>query len=235
MERGFENTRKEASPDIRTQYDVIGDAYVSGQKEYFGGKPDRGRELIGELLGDLKGRSVVDMGCGGGSDILAYHEKGAEHIVGVDPSQKMLDMARGSVGEKADLKKGDFEHIPANDASADVVAARFSFHYLESFDQAYAEVARVLKPEGVFVFLVPHPDDDMRRRKMKDSSTREVIEVSLYDGKVIVRYPSHTMEDYLSDTFQKLFELERMEQIMPEEMDSKDAAPTALAIRAKKK
>lgn len=235
MKNSFEKPAMGKPIEIRTQYDAIGDAYTSGQKEYFSGKLDRGRELLGKLVGDLSGKFVIDMGCGGGSDILIYNSKGVAHIMGVDPSRKMLDIARGSVGEDVELQEGDFERIPADDTSVDLVTSRFSFHYLESFDCAYAEVARVLKSGGRFVFLVPHPDDDMFRRKDKNSAEREIIEVSLYDGKVTVRYPSHTMEDYFSDMFREHFELERMEQIVPDEIDTERTAPTALAVSAKKK
>ncbi len=46
-----------------------------------------------ELLGDLGGRTVLDVGCGSGPYIVEALRRGAAHVTGVDPAQGMLDLA----------------------------------------------------------------------------------------------------------------------------------------------
>jgi predicted TPR repeat methyltransferase len=46
-----------------------------------------------ELLGDLKGRTVLDVGCGSGPYIVEALRRGADRVTGLDPAQGMLDLA----------------------------------------------------------------------------------------------------------------------------------------------
>jgi ubiquinone/menaquinone biosynthesis C-methylase UbiE len=101
-------------------------------------------------LGDVRGRTVLDLGCGAGENSIYFAQRGAR-CVAVDCAPGMVDAAlrlakRYGVtieGRVADASKLDFP-----DASADVVYAANFLHHVDP-EPALREIHRVLKPGGV--------------------------------------------------------------------------------------
>jgi ubiquinone/menaquinone biosynthesis C-methylase UbiE len=94
----------------------------------------------------------LDLGCGTGAligEILAAQPD--KQAYGIDLSEKMIGVARGKLGGKAELTIGDAEHLPYKDAFFDAVCCNFSFHHYPAPKRVAGEVARVLKPGGVFL------------------------------------------------------------------------------------
>ena len=116
--------------------------------------------VLFEILGDVKGLSILDLACGQGylSRILA--RKGA-NVVGVDLSEKMLEIAQASensepLGVKYILgSSADMSAIA--DASMDHVVSTFGFHDIKEMESTMEECGRVLKEGGKLVFAIPHP------------------------------------------------------------------------------
>lgn len=127
--------------------------------------------VIFEILGDIQGLSILDLACGQGylSRILA--RKGAE-VIGVDISEKMLEIARASeASEPLGVKythcnSADMAEIA--DASMDCVVSTFGFHDIKEIDQTIEECSRVLKGGGRLVFAIPHPLFNARRFQDED-------------------------------------------------------------------
>jgi ubiquinone/menaquinone biosynthesis C-methylase UbiE len=228
----------ETSPeafDPSTQYDRIGPDYIAGQDEFFNEREDWGRGKMFEYIGPLEGKTVVDMGCGHGPDAKLYLDRGAAKVIGIEPTDTMLAEARKRVPNKnAEFKKGRYEAIPIEDESVDVIAGRFSLHYVPKPEDAFKEIYRVLKEGGICTFLIPHPADDEDRKQNKDPNIQEVIGMPLYNDKVTVRYPSHRIEDYFSPYFFEHFHLEAQDAFTPEEMPAGKNHPTAMVFKAVK-
>jgi ubiquinone/menaquinone biosynthesis C-methylase UbiE len=98
-------------------------------------------------------RNVIDLGCGTGRFTGALAKLFDATALGVDPSLKMLAIAREK-HESASVKfaNGSGEEIPAPDASADLIFLSMSFHHLTDRAKAARECRRVLRPGG-FVCL----------------------------------------------------------------------------------
>jgi SAM-dependent methyltransferase len=94
---------------------------------------------------------VLDLGCGRTGGIERFW-RDARLAVGVDPDHGSLS-ARG---QGMPVMQGGGEHLPFADASFDVVVSVWVLEHLETPDKVFAEVARVLKPGGHFVFLTPN-------------------------------------------------------------------------------
>jgi SAM-dependent methyltransferase len=100
---------------------------------------------------------VLDIGCGEGQ--VARHilrtVRGAE-VVGVDPAGAQLRVAceRGGGVRYA---RGTADALPAHEGAFDAAVACLVFEHITEVDAALAEVARVLAPGGVFLFLLNHP------------------------------------------------------------------------------
>lgn len=105
------------------------------------------------VLGDVRGRSVLELGCGAAQWSVALAASGAR-VVGLDQSAAQLRHApRGTVP----LVQASAEHLPFADSSFDVV---FCDHGAMSFcDPAITvpEVARLLRPRGLLAFCQAAP------------------------------------------------------------------------------
>jgi ubiquinone/menaquinone biosynthesis C-methylase UbiE len=113
-----------------------------------------------QLLGDVRGKRVLEVGCGGGQCSIAFAKRGAI-ATGVDLSDAQVEFARGLAereGVEATFLQSNAEDLSGiSDASQDVVFSAFAFQFVERMDRCFAEVARVLRPGGLFVFSVDHP------------------------------------------------------------------------------
>ncbi|MFD9030781.1 methyltransferase domain-containing protein [Streptomyces sp. NPDC059567] len=104
------------------------------------------RALSYDLLGAEPGTSVVDVGCGAGRAVAELAERGVK-AVGVDPSERMIAVARGRWPE-ADFRIAGAYELPLPDASVDGYRADKVFHELDEPERALAEAHRVLAPGG---------------------------------------------------------------------------------------
>ena len=94
---------------------------------------------------------LLDLGCGRTGGIERFWRQ-ARIAVGVDPDLGSL-VARG---EGMAVLQGGGEHLPFADASFEMVVSVWVLEHLEAPENVFAEVARVLRPGGHFVFLTPN-------------------------------------------------------------------------------
>ncbi|SDL70676.1 class I SAM-dependent methyltransferase [Tessaracoccus oleiagri] len=115
------------------------------------------RPAMLDLVGDVRGRHVLDIGCGAGPLAADLVERGAR-VSGFDSSPAMLEIARRRLGDRADLRVADLgEPLPYDDESFDVACAALVLHYLRDWEGPLAEIRRVLRPGGRLVAAVNHP------------------------------------------------------------------------------
>jgi len=96
---------------------------------------------------DLRGRRVLDLGCGTGRLSAALAEQGLARVWGVDASEEMLDVARAKLPSSVGLKHGRAEELPFRDGWFDRAVMWLVAHLVDR-PAAFAEVARVLTPDG---------------------------------------------------------------------------------------
>jgi ubiquinone/menaquinone biosynthesis C-methylase UbiE len=116
------------------------------------------REL--KLLGNVKGKDVLEVGCGGGQNAIVLAKWGAG-FVGVNISEEQIKHARKltrNEGVKVPFHLGDMEDLGEFKAeSFDIVLSSFAIEYAHDFEKAFQEVFRVLRETGLFVFAMVHP------------------------------------------------------------------------------
>jgi len=100
--------------------------------------------------GDLRGRRVLDVGCGTGTLAAWLAENAAARVWGVDPSPEMLAVAREKVPASVGLKEGRAEALPFRDGWFERVVLMLVLHHVER-RAALAEVHRVLGEGGRLV------------------------------------------------------------------------------------
>lgn len=99
---------------------------------------------------------VLDLCCGGGQTSVFLASSGAQ-VTGLDASPRAIERARRRVPH-ATFVEGWAEAMPLADASFDLVHSSAALHEMESDQRRriFAEVGRVLKPDGQFVLVDFH-------------------------------------------------------------------------------
>ena len=122
--------------------------------------PDLPTERELRLLGDLKGKRVLELGCGAAQCSIAFAKQGATAI-GVDFSSEQLALARDLAEReevRVELRHGDMADLAFLRAdSIDLVFSAFAFSYVEDINRVFRQVHRVLKVGAPLVFSLPHP------------------------------------------------------------------------------
>lgn len=111
------------------------------------------RRLILDLLGDVRGRRVLDVGCGDGDLAVELARRGAT-VVGLDASPAMIAAARARAKQAAmpvTFATGTAEALPFAPGSFDIVVAVTILCFVADGAPAFAEAARVLRPGGALV------------------------------------------------------------------------------------
>ena len=94
-------------------------------------------------------RDIVDLGCGTGRFSAPLADHFDAHLVGVDPSEKMLKRAREKrFCSQVTFRQGSGEALPLKDRSADMVFMSMDFHHLREPERVARECHRVLRPDG---------------------------------------------------------------------------------------
>jgi SAM-dependent methyltransferase len=110
------------------------------------------------LLPDLRGRSVVDLGCGYGWSCRWARGQGAARVLGLDVSEKMLARASATTDDPAiAYELADLETLELPEASFDLAYSALAFHYVADAERLYAKIRRGLAAGGCLVFSVEHP------------------------------------------------------------------------------
>ncbi len=114
-----------------------------------------------QLIGDVKGLDVLELGCGGGQISVVLAKWGAKTVTGVDISEEQLKYA-GELAQKQGVKvhflQGNVEDLSALDTdSFNLVVSSHALNYVENLSQVFVESARVLRPGGRCVFCLGHP------------------------------------------------------------------------------
>ena len=128
--------------------------------ERFGAGWERAMEhadLLG-LLPDVRGRRVLDLGCGAGQ--LASHlaTRGAADVIGVDVSERMLAVARASWSHpRVTYQRAALEELAFEAARFDLIVSSLVLHYVDDYAGLVARIGRWLAPDGVLVYSVEHP------------------------------------------------------------------------------
>jgi SAM-dependent methyltransferase/acyl carrier protein len=108
-------------------------------------------ELIGET--DLRGRRVLDVGCGRGGTVALLVDRFEAEVTGLDLAPEAIAFCRRAHRHPAArFEVGDSEHLPFEDGSFDAVTNIESSHTYPNLRAFLAEVKRVLKIEGIFLY-----------------------------------------------------------------------------------
>ncbi|MFA5048094.1 MAG: class I SAM-dependent methyltransferase [Patescibacteria group bacterium] len=107
-------------------------------------------------LPNLKGKTVLCIGCGTGEECEHLKSLGAKKVIGIDISPGLIEVAKKSYSD-LDFKVMDMEKISFTASSFDLVYSSLTMHYVKSWTKVLSGVKKVLKKNGVFLLSTHHP------------------------------------------------------------------------------
>ncbi len=220
--------------DIEKQYNLIGEKYISIKKKLKNGTEEsRVKKFIMSSV-DFRGKNILDLGCGSGDEIDFFKKAGAKGVYGIDSSELMIEKAKQIVKSPKRLFVANILNLPFPNNKFDIIVANLLLYYISDLDSAWKEIARVLKKGGILIFIIPHPFSEIFLKKSKNYSKKEQISFNAHQ-KFILKFPSHTLSEYLSESFLQLFEINKIWELTKQkEWTMGINAPIILGIKSKK-
>ena len=156
---------------------------------------------VDQLLGDVRGLKIADIGCGTGRHSIRLAAAGAT-VRGVDFSEAMLERARAKAGMlPVQFKSHDLaKPLPFGYASFDRVICGLVIDHIADLNGLFREMRRICRPDGFAVVSVMHPAMMLRgvQARFHDPATgREVRPASC----------THQISDYVMAAIAANFEL----------------------------
>ncbi len=133
-------------------------------------KPDKRFSILPTILlliGDVKGKTVLDLGCGDGFFTRPIAKKGALKVIGIDNSREEIDRAKTNNPEdNITYKELDIfkEKLP----EADIIVAPFILNYaknVEELKDLFVNIHDSLTPKGKFIGVMDYPDKGANLKK----------------------------------------------------------------------
>lgn len=113
---------------------------------------------LNQMLPNLAGLNIADLGCGYGWFCRRAKEAGANKVTGFDLSEKMIARAKEMTADEAiSYLIADIETLKLPEASFDLIYSSLTLHYIEHLSELLEVVYQALKPKGYFIFSVEHP------------------------------------------------------------------------------
>ena len=114
--------------------------------------------IITAMLPDMKGKKVLDIGCGMGQHAMQYSKAGAASVLGTDISEKMLAFAKeNNAADNITYRRLAFEDIAQLDEKFDLITSSLAFDYSQDFEGLMKDVYSLLNDGGYLVFSMSHP------------------------------------------------------------------------------
>ena len=183
-----------------------------------------------EFAGIKKGDAVVDLGSGAGNDVFVARALVGDEgkVIGIDMTQEMIDKAKANnlkLGYKnVEFYLGEIEAMPLENSTADVVVSNCVLNLVPNKQKAFAEVYRILKPQGHFcvsdIVLRGELPDELKKSAMmyagcvagavQQEEYLDIIKQTGFKNAVIkkskqVTLPDNILKEYLSEAELKAY------------------------------
>jgi ubiquinone/menaquinone biosynthesis C-methylase UbiE len=126
---------------ISTVYDQARNLTLEGLQRWL--------DLVARDANPARGSLIVDVGCGTGRFCEPLAERFSARVLGVDPSEQMLEVARKKTSSpRVEFRRATADALPLEPASADVVFMSMVLHHLKDAGAVIREFKRILRSGG---------------------------------------------------------------------------------------
>ncbi|CVI70768.1 Malonyl-[acyl-carrier protein] O-methyltransferase [Eubacteriaceae bacterium CHKCI004] len=111
-----------------------------------------------DMLPDVRGKQILELGCGYGATSIKFIKRGAEYVYAFDISKNMIEKAQKENSHKkimySCMNMDDLDKLAG---TWDIAFSSLAFHYVENIEQLFQNINHILVPEGVLLFSMEHP------------------------------------------------------------------------------
>lgn len=180
------------------------------------------KPVICELLGDVTGMKILDLGCGDARFGVELLNKGCTQYIGIEGSQNMVHVASKTlVGYNGTVFRAMIEDWEYPDESFHLVISRLAIHYIQDVRSIFRRIHQTLKPNGKFIFSVEHPiitstlqPSGTRKNWIVDNYFVEGYREQQWLGGTVHKY-HRTIEDYFIALQNAGFSIESLRESRP--------------------
>jgi len=197
------------------------------------------------MLPDLKGKSVLDLGCGPGVYAEHFINHGAT-VTASDISPDMIEIVQKKLGKQLLAYVADLSYGMPNeqDSSYDLVVCSLAIHYVKDLTCLFKDVRRVLKKDGSFYFSTHHPLVDFQSSPSGNYFKRELIteewntigrpvQVQFYRRSLTELFKAISCSDMYVSSLNEGSPSVEMKKISPESYEHLSQKPSFLFIKCK--
>lgn len=184
-------------------------------------------EVFRTNLPELSGKKVLDLGCGYGWHCQYAIEQGAEAVVGIDLSEKMLSKARELITKgNVTFERCAIEDFEAAEESFDVIFSSLALHYVEDLGSVFHKASQLLKSKGALFYSVEHPvftsnssqdwcyENNNIQHWPLDNYFLEGSRTTEFLGSQVIKY-HRTIETHISSLLAEGFEIQSVLEPKP--------------------
>lgn len=210
------------------------------------------------LILNLKNKKILDLGCGFGSNSIGFIEKGASFVLGIDNSEKMLEVAVNINNDKnieyLNLDLDELEELKRRNLKFDIVYSSLVFHYIKDFEKLIENINELLKKDGFLIFSQEHPltlapiegikwlhdEDNKIYYKLSDYGISGERKVNWFIDNISKYH--RTFSEIINTLIERGFIIEKLLEPLPEEeamtlnekLKKERIKPSFICIRARK-
>jgi trans-aconitate methyltransferase len=210
------------------------------------------RPILLELITDVNGKRVLDLGCGDaeiGADLL---KQGAAGYLGLEGSKNMARVAAENLeGSAGQVLHSSMEEWNPQPVQYELVLSRFALHYISDLGSIFTKVMDSLVPGGRFVFSVQHPvlTSSAKSAEISGRRTDWIVDdyfnqgerIEPWIGKKVIKY-HRTVEGYFKLLLEAGFVIEDLREGTPrvenfsstEEYERRTRIPVVLMFSCRK-
>lgn len=202
-------------------------------------------EQLRALFPDVRGRRVLDLGCGYGWHCRYAADMGAESVTGIDASRRMIAEAQQRNADPCiAYRVCDLLDYEYPSGAFELVISNLVLHYVADLDAVYRLVHRTLVPGGVFLMNIEHPTFTAGvKQQFSPDGTWPVTDYfrpgqrqTEFLGHSVTKQ-HHTLTQILMGLLNAGFTLQAVEEAMPPEawqplMPEELRRPMMLLVRA---
>ncbi len=182
----FKGQRKNKVFDSRDGYNLYASKY-DDDADYLNSFE---KDSLFKIIGDIKGKKVLDAGCGTGRMIPELKKRGAI-ITAVDISEEALKIVKNKFSD-IETVLADVNNLPFSSESFDIVLATFMIVHIKDLNPVFDEIYRVLKNKGRFILS---NINQKKAPKLRLLNREEIVIRSFY------HMPKHVIEALESSLF----------------------------------
>ncbi|MFX0113209.1 MAG: class I SAM-dependent methyltransferase [Candidatus Hodarchaeota archaeon] len=194
-----------------------------------------------QLLGDIQGKKVLELGCGGGQNAIVLAKWGASRVCGVDQSAKQLEHARSlarqeNVAERTEFLEANVESIQQlEDETFDLIISSHALNYVEDLQAVFRECKRLLRAGGRAVLCLGHPIVRIAWEALEEDNFSILQEINYFERNVAWNWDlpdgqkipfesrNWNLEDIINGLINAGLRLEKVRE--PKGYDARDLSP----------